>query len=232
MTNKATPPAPPSPIVVYARIIESYMIEYCATYSGCAVESYIQSYSPEFLRLSCPDALDLPAAFIANETDHETFVGIHINEEFSQILLAHPTLSSLLASREGLNAFLLLAEEISHFQHYVISAETDEKLSRFDLELQAEVDKIVIGALAMMDTFGRSHINELIHLLFNDSVIHGTMTDYVLVSKLAEKFWKKNIHQLGTNIIFDSRFRRLIQQASRKNGVEKIRLLDTTILAA
>ena len=43
---------------------------------------------------------------------------------------------------------------------------------------------------------------------------------------------KKNLDQLGTNLIFDSRFRKLIQQASRKNGEEKIRILDTTIQAA
>lgn len=221
-----------APLLAHARLIESYMAGYCAINSECSVELYISCYSDEFLLLACPEALNLSAAFIANETGEEAFVGIHINEQFAHLLSSHTTLETLLTSREGLNAFLILVEEISHFHHYVMSAESDGQVSRFDLELQAEVDKVIIGALALIDTFGRPHISELIHLLFNESIIHGTLTDYALASKLAEKFWKKNFDQLGSNIIFDSRFRRLLQQASRKNGEEKIRILDTTIQAA
>jgi hypothetical protein len=221
-----------SRLLAHARLIESYMVGYIGTNSGCAVEQYINCYPDEFLALVCPEALNLPAAFIANETGHEAFVGIHISEEFAKLLDAHETLETLLSNREGLNAFLVLVEEISHFHNYVISAETDGQLSRFDLELQAEVDKVIIGALALIATFGRPHLNELVHLLFNESIICGTLTDYALASKLAEKFWKKNLHQLGSNILFDSRFRRLLQQASRKSGEEKIMILETIIQAA
>lgn len=221
-----------SRLFAHARLIESYMAGYMGINSGCPVEQYINCYPDEFLALVCPDALKLSAAFIANEAGHEAFVGIHISQEFVQLLDAHATLDTLLSSREGLNAFLILVEEISHFHNYVLSAESNGKLSRFDLELQAEVDKVIIGSLALIGTFGRPHLNELVHLLFNESIICCTLTDYALASKLAEKFWKKNLHQLGSNMLFDSRFRRLIQEASRKSGEEKIMILETIIQAA
>ncbi|MEI6397415.1 MAG: hypothetical protein WCO71_01475 [Pseudomonadota bacterium] len=157
---------------------------------------------------------------------------IHISEELAETLSAHQNLSTLLNHREGLDAFLILTEEISHFHHYVTSADKNTKLSRFDLELQAEIEKVIVGSLALIETFGKSQTQELILILFNESIIKGTLTDYALASKIAEKFWKDNIKKLGPSIVFDSRFRSIIRQAATLNGDDKIRALEISILAA
>ena len=216
----------------HARAIESYLTEYRGLRSEHSVELFIQSFSEEFLRACCPEALALSATFIADETHAEAFVGIHISEELAETLSAHQNLSTLLNHREGLDAFLILTEEISHFHHYVTSADKNTKLSRFDLELQAEIEKVIVGSLALIETFGKSQTQELILILFNESIIKGTLTDYALASKIAEKFWKDNIKKLGPSIVFDSRFRSIIRQAATLNGDDKIRALEISILAA
>ena len=216
----------------HARAIESYLTAYRGMKSEHSVEYFIQNFSLEFLTACCPEAVDLQAVFIADETRDEAFIGIHISEELTRSLSNHQSLRTLLNHRDGLNAFLVLAEEISHFHHYVTSAAKNTMLSRFDLELQAEIEKVIVGSLALIDTFGKSHTHELIHILFNESTINGNLTDYALASRLAEKFWKENIRKLGPSILFDSRFRNLIRQASLRTGDDKIRALEKNILAA
>jgi hypothetical protein len=216
----------------HARAIEAYLTAYRGLRSEHSVEHFIQNFSDEFLRACCPEALELHAVFIADETRDEAFIGIHISEVLADTLSEYQNLSGLLSHREGLNAFLVLAEEISHFHHYVSSADKNTSISRFDLELQAEIEKVIVGSLALIDTFGRSHTQELIHILFNESTISGKLTDYALASRLAEKFWKENLRKLGPSIIFDSRIRALIRQAAVRNGEHKIRALETDILAA
>jgi hypothetical protein len=216
----------------HACAIDFYLTEYRGLRSEHTVEHYIQNFSDDFLKACCPEALQLPAVFIADETRDEAFIGIHISQGLADTLSSHQSLGTLLNNREGLNAFLILAEEISHFHHYVTSADKNTTLSRFDLELQAEIEKVIVGSLALVETFGKSHTQELIHILFNESAITGQLTDYALASKIAEKFWKENIRKLGPSIVFDSRFRELIRQSALRNGDDKIRALETNILAA
>jgi hypothetical protein len=221
-----------SPLCRHALSIEHYMATYCSIHIAEPAHKFIESFSKEFLEHTCPEAIDLPAAFIVNEVNDEFFIGIHLSHAITQELSSHDDLKALLDHREGLNAFLILAEEISHFHHWCNMTEVKKPLSRFDLELQAEMEKVIVGSLALIDTFGRSHIRELIQILFNESTIHGQLTNYILASRLAERFWKENLKTLGPELIFDARLRKLLQHISQLTGEDKRRLVSLNLSAA
>lgn len=216
----------------HAKLIESHLTPYCNLDPQFSSIPFITSCSSEFLAGYCPEAQDLPATLIIHETTDETLLAIHIREDLVTLLDSHPRLSDLLSRRDGINGFLILTEEISHFHHYIRNAAAGEPVSRFDLELQAELDKIIVGSLVLTETYGHSHINELTQLLFDESSFHGSLTEYAQVSRIAEKFWKDHLKILGKNLIYDARFRRLLQMVARRNGNEKKRLLNTLIQAA
>ena len=212
--------------------IEQVIGGYLAYGTKLSAIPYLCTYNQSFLESYCPEVLHLPAAFIVDEQVDETFIGIHISEDLRQTLESKCDLSELLKSRNGLDAFLILAEEVSHFHYYLHMLDSNKPVSRFDLELQAELDKIIIAAVTMNHTFGQPHLLELIKIVFDQSIVHGTLTDYQHVSKIAEKFWKDNLSTLGPRFIFDTKFRTYFQKASRISGSEKRRLLDQKIEAA
>lgn len=221
-----------SQTILHVVAMEQIIGDYLGYKSQLSAVSYIHTYSDSTLESFCPEVINLPAAFIVEEQEHDTFIGIHISDDLHQILESHRDTSELLKSRVGLDAFLILAEEVSHFHYYLHMLNSHKQISRFDLELQAELDKIVIAAITMTKLFGQPHLVELVKIVFNQSVVHGTVTDYQHVSKIAEKFWKENLSILGPRLIFDGRFRAHIHKASRISGSEKQRLLAERIQAA
>lgn len=212
--------------------IEQIIADYLGYTPTLSAASYLHTYNESVLTSYCPEVINLPAAFIVDEQSDETFIGIHISATLRQTLESQRDLCELLRDPQGLNAFLILAEEISHFHHYILMLEANKSISRFDLELQAELDKIVVAAVTMNHAFGQPYLVELVKIVFNQSTVHGTLTDYQLVSKIAEKFWKDNLTTLGPGLIFDRRFRDHFHKASRISGPEKRRLLAEKIRAA
>lgn len=227
-----TPAFVSSPTKIYASAIERLIAEYHGYSPQLSVVPYLDTYEIDFLKVCCPDALGLPATFIIDENNDEAFLGVHISAELRDTLESTSDLSHLLESREGLGAFLVLVEEISHFHHYLEMLSSNKQISRFDLELQAELDKIIITAITLTKIFGKPYLVELVHLNFNQSMIHGSMTDYRSVSKIAERFWKDNLHSLGPRLIYDRNFRAHFHKASRLSGLEKKRILGEKIRAA
>jgi len=216
----------------YAGVIEDIISDYHGYYIEISSLPYLNTFTDDFLLSYCPDAITLPATFIIDEQVDETFIGIHLSSQLRETLESEPNLATLVTNHTGLNAFLILAEEISHFHHYVHMLQSKTPLSRLDLELQAELDKIIITALTMNKLFGKSYITELIRLIFDESTIHGTLTDYQKASKIAEKFWKDNLSSFGPNLIFNGKFRAHLHKASRISGSEKRRLLQEKVRAA
>jgi len=215
-----------------AALIEAFLASYANLEISESALPYLASYSSEVLSLYCPDALELQAAFIVDEQSEEAFLGIHLAPSLIEVFNAFPVLSELLSNRSGLNAFMALAEEISHFHQYLSVANSNKKISRFDLELQAEIDKVIIGALALSKAFGNSYVEALVKILFDEAIFNSSLTNYQQASKIAEKFWKEHLRAFGPGVIFDQRFRIHLQKATRLTGAEKRRMLDQMIRAA
>jgi hypothetical protein len=207
--------------------IDGYIRDYFQITHPYFVRDYMIQLSSEFLEQFCPESKNLPASLIIQETVEEVFLAIHLSQALLTDLNSMRSIDDFLSTRAGLNCFMILTEEISHFHRYLEHAQSNRCLSKFDLELQAELEKPIITALILKEIFGRSHILEVIHILFNESSYHGNMTNYRLASKTAEKFWKNILQKFGPEIIFSPEFRNYFQQIPLKNGYEKIRLIQS-----
>ena len=213
-------------------VIENLVSDYRGYKFTISSLPYIQTYPAEFLKEHCPEAQSLQASFLVTAVDDEMFIGIHLSQNISTILSGYNRLDELLKNPEGLNAFLILTEEVSHFHYYIHMTQIGRPISLFDLELQAELDKIVVTSLVMKTIFGQTHMRELILLLFNQSTVTGHLTDYQLASRIAERFWKSHLSDFGPSMLFDRRIRAHLNRIFMATGEEKRQILQTNIRAA
>lgn len=74
---------------------------------------------------------------------------------------------------KNLNDFLIVAEEISHF-HFVLNR-FDRMLpvSKMEIEMQGEIDKLVVCSYLLLKQSGKDHIEQLFSLLFDSSKIYA-----------------------------------------------------------
>jgi hypothetical protein len=232
MQDQAESLASDSPVYGLASVIENLIGDYRGYRFTISSLPYIQTYPSSFLKEHCPAAQSLHASFLVTELEDEAFIGIHLSPYIADVLTAFNRLDDLLKNLEGLNAFLILTEEISHFHYYIHMTEMGRAISLFDLELQAELDKIVITSLVMKKVFGQTHMRELVLLLFNQSKLIGHLTDYQLASRIAERFWKSHLSDFGPSMLFDRRMRAHLNRIFMATGEEKRQILQTTIRAA
>lgn len=207
-------------------LIEAYLCSYLAYTPAYTAKDFVTSLTDDFLQETCPEAIDLPAALIVQEEIESLLISIHLRQDIYDTLNSISIDQSTLATDRGLSAFLILIEEISHFHYYARHAETKTPLSRLEMEIQAELEKIIVASLMFQKTFGRSHVKFLTQKIFDQSIITGSLTDYNTASKIAEKFWKQNLIVFGEDLIFTSKFRRSIQEISRRTGQQKQWLLQ------
>jgi hypothetical protein len=202
-------------IIDLANTIERHLSEYCGTAVQTESSSFISTLPQSFLREHCPDVVDLPAAFVSLLVEEEHHLSIHLSEPISGLISSAHDARSLLSHRDGLNAVLVMIEEISHFHHYINCAKQGKPISRFDLELVAELEKIAVCSLIANDLFGRNYTLELVKIVYGEFYIHSQMTDYNLISKLTERFWKLHLQHYGPSILKNQSFRQTLRKLTQ-----------------
>ncbi len=232
MEDKVESLASDSPVYGTASVIETLISDYRGYKFTISSLPYIRTYPSDFLKDHCPEAQSLHASLLVTTLEDELFIGIHLSRNINSVLSRFDCLDDLLQDREGLNAFLILTEEISHFQYYIHMTEMKRAITNFDLELQAELDKIIVTSLVMKQIFGQTHMRELVLLLFNESKVIGNLTDYQLASRIAERFWKSHISDFGPSMLFDRRIRAHLNRIFMATGDEKRQILRANIRAA
>mgnify|MGYP001481575753 CR=1 FL=1 len=135
---------------------------------------------------------DLPSSgviLIEGKTGEDTFLGVKISDDVVDVLKQKNPLDQL--SRENLNALCVLIEEISHFHLILNRANMQKPITKIEIEWQAEIDKPLICADILKLQSGKTHIQPLIRLMFDESHIHAS-TDkerYEQANKFAGSFW-------------------------------------------
>ena len=70
----------------------------------------------------------------------------------------------------NLNAFLIALEGVSHFNYVLWNARHDKQVTRFELELQAEVDKFVAASMVLAEQGENAAVKRFQRALFADAV--------------------------------------------------------------
>ena len=206
--------------------IDSHLAEFCGSPVSLASRDFIATLSEDFMSDHCPDVLNLPGSLVALNNSDEAFVTIHLSGDTRSILERAGGAPSLLGTEDGLSAALILIEEISHFHHFVERATNSLSISRFDLEVLAEVEKVAVCSLLLEESFGHNHIHQVIHKVFNESNFHGSITNYKLASKTAERFWKKSVLKYGSGLLRDLSFRNQLKLISKAPGAPESRITE------
>ena len=135
------------------------------------------------------------------ETDQdELFVGVSLNDEICEDLLTANPLVHL--DNRNLDPFCILVEEISHFHMLLNRIGEGRPVSRAELELQGELDKLVVCSRLLRKQSGHHHVLPLARVLYDTAEIVAVDYDaYWLATKYAARFWFAPENQDGPDAV-------------------------------
>ena len=142
------------------------------------------------------------ATVIFDETSqHEDlFIGIFFDQSIIESLVENNPINEL--TRENLDAFWVIVEEISHFHLILNRAQENRTVTQLELEWQGEIDKLLLSAIVMKAQSGNPHYFHLARILFEQSEIYGAdLSMYSEANNLAARYWYKLLSY--TDGIFD-----------------------------
>lgn len=129
------------------------------------------------------------AGLVVNETGKEAFVGIFLDDGLLQKLVEAPPMSEL--NHDNLDAFSVLVEEISHFMMLATRLSANRGVSRLEMELQGEMDKMLTAATLLQQQAGDPHVEHLTHIMFDRSTVVSPWhrETYNEANHVAGRFW-------------------------------------------
>lgn len=167
------------------------------------------------------DRSDLRAATLFVEGESMLDLGVSFSAEIAgQIEGSDP---STVISNQNIDAFCVLIEEISHFHLIVDRGMQERKISKLELEWQAEIDKILVCASLLVEQTGRSHLNALYHLIYNHGTIISEDVDlYNQATRFAAKFWRPFLKNDDRIKLDEPAFHVLMRNLYRQPWQEKL----------
>ena len=115
----------------------------------------------------------------------------------------------------------VLVEEVSHFRLLCETAESKSSVSKFDLELQGEFDKIIVAMELLKLQTGQSHIDALLKLMFEESIIYLNDEVYQRADHLAGCWWFTTSKNLRSNRLSQLQLRQQLQKLRYLHGEPK-----------
>lgn len=131
------------------------------------------------------------AAVVVETSAEETFLGVGFHQDIVEQIADKPPLERLHSA--NLDVYCVLIEEVSHFTLLTHRAATGRGVSRLELELQAEIDKVVLCAATLERHYGSPSLAPLVRSLFDQSVVVSVQDGalYETANRVAARFWHK-----------------------------------------
>jgi hypothetical protein len=141
---------------------------------------------------------DSKPQLLVRETSGELELRIEFPQKIAEELEKNDPLTEL--HSRNLNSFWIVTEEMSHFATIVECAKKSRSISRYELERQAEIDKILFAAIRLSEQHSDPHYHHLTRLLFDHSRFRTNDVHYRDAHNFAARFWQdllassKSIH--------------------------------------
>lgn len=163
----------------------------------------------------------------------ELNVGIYLHNHLIENLRKHNPLQGI--HEKNIGDFCIMIEEVSHFLYTTWKARHDIKITRLEIELQAEVDKFVLCSLYCAQHPDSTYRLPLMELLFEDYHFEKNLSEesrqrYHTASRLARHY----CHFLDRNYIKDNHLPQMIKeirQFYRFSQTDKISHITRTSLS-
>jgi len=132
---------------------------------------------------------------------------------------------------ENLHEFLIALEGVSHFVYLVYKALMEDTVTRFELEMQAEIDKYVITLFLLRRQGSEPQVSAIHRSLFDSPRFHPCLTSdnlqrYRDANRYAGKYCNslinRYIHAPASNGLIDE-----LRDFYRLNQRRKVRFVDT-----
>lgn len=124
----------------------------------------------------------------------ELFIGMHVDEKVQLHLEGESPLTGV--TRENIDSFWVLIEEVSHFHLLINRISQNRGVSKLELEWQGEIDKLLVAALTLRAQSGDPCLKDLISLLHEHSDItaHKELKNiYEEANRYAARFWHRTL---------------------------------------
>jgi hypothetical protein len=162
----------------------------------------------------------------------ELHVGIYLHNQLIDNLRKHNPLLGL--HEKNIDDFCILIEEVSHFLYTTWKARHDIKITKLEIELQAEVDKFILCSLYRAQNPDPTYRLPLIELLFEDYQLEKNLSEesqqrYHTASRLARHY----CNFLDRHFINDKHIPQMIKeirQFYRFSQTDKISHINRTSL--
>lgn len=150
----------------------------------------MRSYMQQHAQPLHTDSLQRAAVLVEASTD-EAFVGVGFDKEVVERLAAEPPLSGLRSS--NLDIYCVLIEEVSHFTLLMSRMQEGRSVTRLELELQAEIDKVILCAATLERHYGKVFLAPLVRSLFDQSKVINQEDAglYETANSIAARFWHR-----------------------------------------
>ncbi len=163
----------------------------------------------------------------------ELHVGVYLHNQLLNNLHRHNPLLGL--DEKNIGDFCIMIEEVSHFLYTTWKARHDIKMTRLEIELQAEVDKFVLCSLYLAQHPASLDRLTLMELLFESyhfvkNLPEESQQRYHTASRLASHY----CHFLNRTYINDNHISQLIKeirQFYRFSQTDKISHINRTSLS-
>ena len=191
-------------------------------------------YSAEhFLLPSETDATSVASAtqqgaLLIKGTHDDLSVGIFLSPEIRRILAGITDWNPNQWSHEEFQAFMVAAEEISHFHYLVFHASNGRQLTQLELEVQGEIDKFFLSCFASHSIdFERMFEALFYRFRLADGLAPEQRSRYEETNRLARQFVLKYGRPLLLQPSRREQTFRLLRRFYRLGGAEKLSLIGT-----
>ncbi len=168
------------------RFIEEQIQSYYALNASQSALDYLVNYEDLIEATGTKPQSSSAGLYLVAEAAEQCFMGLYLPQEVIHNIEQNPP--SLHLHNGNLNSYWVCVEEVCHFHQLLTRFEQKRVVSRLELELQGEVDKLLFAALLLQKQNGFCGIRLMAYLLFEKSVIFGDEL-YQEASRLAAQFW-------------------------------------------
>lgn len=169
------------------------LIDYIETELSSAYSFPLQARAADFLlaegQFQSESGLMPRASVFVSQKDEDLELGIFLSPEIIEALHNDQPLSCL--NMANLDAFCVLAEEVSHFHLLVNRANKSQGVSRLELEWQGEMDKLWLAGMLLRAQTGVSCFPQLARLILEGGQLASSEAHYADALRYARTFWKR-----------------------------------------